>query len=143
MNKWASINWYYKSIYSNNFIPIEEYYNKKTMPKWKKAKSKKKRYNKKKDSIKNYRVYINSKERKEKRIKFFIKYKFKCQLCKKEFLSKNLNLHHHTYERVWKERNSDFAIVCISCHQKIHFKNWKKIRLNEKDLRERFKELVF
>lgn len=142
LSKWASIVAYYKRIFTNKFITVEEYLKEKKDTKSVKARKKNKRSKVKSDSIDKYKKYIKSKERQDKRVKYFIKYRFTCQICKWEFTDKQLSLHHHTYERVWKERSSDFAVVCIKCHQNIHFKNGKKIRLNEKDLRARFAELI-
>jgi len=88
-----------------------------------------------------YKIYIQSKERKDKRIKFINKYKNVCQCCKQEFLNDKLNVHHHTYKRVWEELDSDLTVVCLLCHHDIHFKNNRKVKLNEYELRKRFKEI--
>lgn len=137
-NKWSLLFWYYKSIYSNNYVSIEEYFNKRLI---KKSKKKVKRKQIKEKSISNYKIYINSSKWKKKRLSFIKKYKNKCQCCWWEFLDKDLSLHHHTYQRVWKELDNDLALVCINCHNLIHYKNWKKVKLQEKYLRERFKEI--
>ena len=141
MWKRKSLKVYYKSIYWNNYVSIEKYIKSKPN-KTSKTKLKKKNRRKinKENNIKKYRDYINSKERKEKRIKFFRKFRNKCQCCKQEFLDKNLNLHHHTYDRLWKELDSDLVVVCIQCHHDIHFENSKKVRLQEKILRNRFND---
>ncbi len=43
----------------------------------------------------------------------------KCECCGN---SKQLELHHITYERLTQERAIDMAIVCRNCHQQIHSK---------------------
>ena len=139
-NKWNSLVWYYKIVFSSNFITIEDYFNKCNTSN-KKNKPKKKRYKIKQEKIKKYRDYINSKERKIKRNEFINKYRNKCQCCKNEFLNWDLSLHHHNYDRVWKELESDLTIVCNECHQNIHYINWKKVKLEEKILRKRFIEI--
>ena len=96
---------------------------------------------KKEKSIASYRIYINSPEWKQKRLSYIKTYKNKCQCCKIEFLDKDLSLHHHTYKRVWKELKDDLVLVCVQCHNNIHFNNWKKTPMNEKYLRDRFNEL--
>ncbi len=141
MRKWASVTQYYKIVFSSKFITIEEYLDQKKERKSIKSKKKQWRKKKKNDSIKFYKSYIVSEKWQKKRVEYFIKYKFRCQCCKKDFIDKELCLHHHTYARVWKERPNDLVVVCKWCHHKIHFKNWKKIKLNEKDLRARFSEL--
>lgn len=139
LSKWASVTAYYRSIFTNWFTPIEEYF--KRNRDYRRSKKFKRQKNKS-QKIEKYKKYIKSEERQDKRVKFFIKYRFTCQICKWQFLDTKLSLHHHTYARVWKERDSDFAVVCVKCHQSIHFKNGKKVQLNEKDLRARFLELT-
>ena len=141
MRKWASVTQYYKIVFSSKFITIEEYLNNKKEKKSIKSKKKQARKKNKQDSIEFYRKYIKSEKWQYKRVEYFIKYKFRCQCCKKDFIDSFLCLHHHTYDRVWKEKPSDLVVVCKTCHHNIHFKNWKKVRLQEKLLRERFAEL--
>jgi len=138
VNKWVSVVAYYNKVFSNNFITIEDFLLQKPTTKSKKRIHRKKN---KINKIKNYKNYIKSKEWRIKRNKYFVRCKFLCELCWNEFNGKNLNLHHHTYKRVWRERNKDLAVVCIKCHENIHFKNWIKIKLNENSLRSRFNEL--
>ena len=44
----------------------------------------------------------------------------KCKLCGR---TNKLLLHHRTYNNLWKETEVDFAILCYSCHKKLHIKS--------------------
>lgn len=78
MRKWASLSQYYKSIFSSNFITIEEYVNQKQDRKSIKNKKKARRKQKKEDKIKKYRDYINSTKWKLKRAEFIENCNYKC-----------------------------------------------------------------
>lgn len=127
----------------NKKITIEEFYNKWIANNIKSQKLKNKRKLNKENKIQSYKSYIVSDEWKKKRLSFIKKYKNKCQCCKQEYLDKDLSLHHHTYERVWKELDTDLVLVCVKCHSDIHYNNWKKVRLIEKKLRKRFNEISY
>jgi hypothetical protein len=89
----------------------------------------------------DYKTYITSKQRYRKRKDFFIKANYTCECCLISYKSKNLRLHHNTYARVWKEKLKDLNVVCIICHENIHFEKWIKVKLNKKILRARFNKL--
>lgn len=42
-----------------------------------------------------------------------------CALCPS---TKNLEVHHRTYERIGRERPSDLVVLCASCHRRHHGK---------------------
>jgi len=42
-----------------------------------------------------------------------------CQRCSER---KRLQVHHKTYERLWKERPGDLEVLCTKCHKKEHRK---------------------
>jgi len=42
---------------------------------------------------------------------------FECTVCGSKY---QLQVHHYTYERLWKERKSDLATLCSECHAKEH-----------------------
>jgi len=119
--KWASLSWHHRYIT------------------WIRKKRKKVKVNNKYTNNINYKNYLKSNAWKDKRKYFIIKYKNICQCCKWEFLDKDLNVHHHTYTRIWKELDDDLTLVCLKCHYNIHFRNWKKVKLKEIVLRNSFK----
>ena len=88
----------------------------------------------------NYKQYIKSNERKQKRQKYIIEKWNKCEICFKK--SKHLHLHHRNYDNVWNEKEWDLILLCWICHKKIHFIEnkdlWKiKVWLDSKTLEER------
>lgn len=85
-----------------------------------------------------YRKYLKGEVWLATRKGFIVQHKTKvCELCGS---GEKLRVHHHTYKRVGSEKISDLALVCNSCHARIHFKNGKKINLSF--LRGRFDELT-
>lgn len=40
--------------------------------------------------------------------------KFRCQVCNSK---KNLQAHHRTYARLYKERPEDLTVLCAECHK--------------------------
>lgn len=104
--------------------------------------SKKRKPKKAKQNVKEYRKYILSPERKNKRNEYLKKALNTCECCKLVFKSKDLCLHHHNYKRVWKEKETDLAVVCVLCHKKIHFEDWVKMPLTEKILRARYENII-
>ena len=43
-----------------------------------------------------------------------------CEICKNNFKSENLDLHHRTYKRWGFERQADLSFLCKNCHMKLH-----------------------
>lgn len=69
-----------------------------------------------------YERYISSPEWKKKREKALksahYKGKYWCQDCGWNFKVDQLEVHHLTYERLGKERDTDLIVVCSRCHKK-------------------------
>lgn len=105
------------------------------------VKKKKKRKKKWKSKI-DYKKYIVSFARKKKRLDYIKKALNTCECCKRILESKNLCLHHHCYWRLWKEKPIDLAVVCHTCHEKIHFEDWVKMPLTRKVLKARYDNIT-
>ena len=73
-----------------------------------------------------YRKYLSSKVWKDKRKRIFKERGSKCNRCE---TSANLQLHHKTYKRIYKEKDSDLEILCGTCHQKEHNVFYEKKRV--------------
>lgn len=88
-----------------------------------------------------YSDYMKSKEWKLRRAKFIsLKKHRNCEICCSE---SNLIVHHHTYLRVGCELDQDLALLCNSCHTRLHFAaDGTKYRLKEKILRKRYAEIL-
>lgn len=88
-----------------------------------------------------YSDYMKSKEWKLRREKFIsLKKHRNCEICCSE---SNLIVHHHTYLRVGCELDQDLALLCNSCHTRLHFAaDGTKYRLKEKILRKRYAEIL-
>ena len=61
--------------------------------------------------------YIHSVAWDEMRQKVLRRDGFKCVCCGE---SKNLNVHHTTYENLGAEKMSDLVTLCQKCHEKVH-----------------------
>lgn len=61
--------------------------------------------------------YIHSVAWEETRQKIFRRDGFRCVCCG---ASKNLNVHHITYDNLGAERPSDLVTLCQKCHEKVH-----------------------
>ena len=68
---------------------------------------------------KSYRDYLKSNEWKTIARKVRKRDKYKCVLCNN---ISNLQVHHTTYDNIFKETNhlEDLITVCSNCHKKIH-----------------------
>lgn len=64
-----------------------------------------------------YQEYIKSHWWKALRSRIFKKRGRKCEVCR---ATKCLQLHHLTYERMGRERESDLKILCRDCHKLTH-----------------------
>lgn len=65
----------------------------------------------------NYDRYINSGAWEERKIAYYAKHERKCTGCG---ATEDVDLHHHTYERLGAELDTDLVPVCESCHTTIH-----------------------
>lgn len=81
-----------------------------------KRKCKKNRMNKFKQHKKynSYKEYLLSNEWHKLRIKKFKQVGYSCQICD---ANKNLQIHHRTYKRIFKEELNDLTVLCEDCHQ--------------------------
>lgn len=64
-----------------------------------------------------YQAYLNSNEWQEKRQRIFNRDNFRCVKCG---CSKNLQVHHITYENLGEEKDADLVTLCDKCHNSIH-----------------------
>ena len=67
----------------------------------------------------NYKKYLGSREWKERRAEWMSRNDCDCYCCGKKW-RKGFNLHHRTYERLGKEKDTDMVMVCLPCHDQIH-----------------------
>lgn len=66
-----------------------------------------------------YKDYLKSKEWTEMKIDLIQNRGSKCENCGKKG---NVDVHHLTYERLYKEDPEDLMLLCRSCHSKEHGK---------------------
>jgi len=64
-----------------------------------------------------YKQYLKSEKWQKVRKTLFLERGKKCELC---LSSKNLHIHHLTYERIFNEQLIDLQILCRKCHEKAH-----------------------
>lgn len=88
-----------------------------------------------------YKLYIKSALWRKKRMNFINNVCNTCESCNIKFPTKELCLHHNTYERLWKELDSDLNVVCTNCHHNIHFEDGKKMPLDPVTLNNRFEKI--
>lgn len=69
-----------------------------------------------KDSI-DYKLYLLSEEWRKKREEAFLCYGRLCLVCKAE---NKLHVHHKTYTNLGNELMEDLAVLCESCHDRLH-----------------------
>lgn len=74
-----------------------------------------------------YRLYIQSKEWREKRKIFLSRTAPFCEKCGREF--KRLEVHHKHYRTLGNERHEDVDVLCQRCHRQ---EDEKRIRKREK-----------
>jgi hypothetical protein len=69
----------------------------------------------------SYAEYLRSERWQTRRRRFFAKRRrLACYVCRAE--DKPLDLHHKTYIRVGRERDSDLIMLCRECHKELHAK---------------------
>ena len=64
-----------------------------------------------------YQAYLKSKHWQDIRHKVFQEYGYRCDQCGS---SKNLHIHHITYEHLGEEKISDLVPLCEDCHKRLH-----------------------
>jgi len=79
-----------------------------------------------------YSRYINSPAWKQKRAAALERAQHRCEVCGFSKWSRQLEVHHKTYERFTKEMPDDLMVVCAECH-----KEQDKIRAEESFIRSR------
>lgn len=62
-----------------------------------------------------YRLYLNSPIGRARRRLWIIRGGGRCQHCHRR---RRLTIHHRTYAGLGRERPSDIAVLCWSCHQR-------------------------
>lgn len=78
----------------------------------------------------NYYSYIRSQEWKKKKWEFLArKFFWKCMCCAEKMTAYEVEIHHLRYDNLWRERMNDLVAICRSCHDAIHFDEWKKLEL--------------
>lgn len=74
------------------------------------------------DGTVDYYAYIASKEWRRFRAGWFKRHGRWCRVCTKTF---NVQLHHNTYKRLGRERDTDVEAHCGGCHQNHHEQDGK------------------
>lgn len=64
-----------------------------------------------------YSQYLSSPEWRAKRKLVLERDNYKCQRCA---ATRRLQVHHLTYERIFKERLDDLLTLCQPCHRRLH-----------------------
>lgn len=85
--------------------------------KWHKPKKKKVKYVKPKKKYESYKEYLLSPEWKKIRKRILKRANYKCEICK---VARAYQVHHKTYKRIFKERDTDLIAICGTCHQDKH-----------------------
>lgn len=89
-----------------------------------------------------YEGYLSSRKWKRKKNKKLADADYKCQRCnygEYDFQDMPLDIHHITYERFGNEQMSDLEVLCRSCHEKQHGRQFTKRKYtNDIDLAEPF-----
>ncbi len=67
---------------------------------------------------KKYKQYLKSKEWDKKRKSTLKRDNYTCQKCGSK--SKKLEVHHSTYDRIYKEIPKDLISLCVDCHKREH-----------------------
>ncbi len=68
-----------------------------------------------------YHQYLNSDEWKIKRLEVINKKWCNCEKC---WSDKDIQIHHWTYRRLYKEEIKDLFVLCNNCHYELHKKYW-------------------
>lgn len=74
-----------------------------------------------------YNFYLDSPAWKSKRLAALNLAGHRCQLCNG---TKNLHVHHRTYERIGDEELGDLTVLCKNCHYRFHEKPVKAKKKN-------------
>lgn len=80
-----------------------------------------------------YSEYLQTKHWKDTRKRALHKAQYKCQLCSS---TKNLEVHHNTYENRGNEKDEDLIVLCHDCHNNYHNPNNSSNKLDYQMLQE-------
>ena len=80
---------------------------------------------------KQYSEYLKSVEWAQIKIDLYTLRGKKCELCES---TKNIAIHHRTYDRIFNEEPADLIILCGKCHFKIHKKELLKKKKNNNEV---------
>lgn len=64
-----------------------------------------------------YKAYLKSPHWQAIRKRLYRAYEYKCAMCGS---SRNLNVHHITYENLGEEKDEDLTVLCQRCHETLH-----------------------
>ncbi len=67
--------------------------------------------------VTSYKDYLQTKHWRIKKDQYKKEYECKCCMCES---TKNLNLHHMTYENIGHENLNDLCYLCKDCHNALH-----------------------
>jgi len=72
------------------------------------------------DKQKEYKQYLKSPQWKKKRLEIIMRDNFTCRKCGIGVTPSMAEVHHLTYQRIFKELPSDLITLCRNCHMKEH-----------------------
>jgi len=67
-----------------------------------------------------YRKYLKSPQWKSIRTFIITSRQYTCEKCLNKFSENQLQVHHLTYKRIFKEDMMDLLLVCEPCHKSLH-----------------------
>src|SRR3990167_3484144 len=70
-----------------------------------------------KKTYSSYKEYLGSFEWQKIRKRILKRANYKCEICK---VQKAYQVHHKTYKRIFREKDSDLIAICGVCHQDKH-----------------------
>ena len=84
-----------------------------------------------------YREYLNSPEWANVRFRIIVRAGYTCEGCERD--NRTLEVHHLTYLRLGRERDSDLLALCKTCHKRADtlrpiFRGWLRVRYGMKYL---------
>ncbi len=85
---------------------------------------KKKSYKSKTEFFKEYNKYLKSNDWKMRKKEFIRMADYKCETCEEE--DKILHVHHLHYRSLGNESFEDVLVLCISCHERLHGRKFRR-----------------
>lgn len=74
-----------------------------------------------------YEEYIRSPEWEQRKVRYYSSHEKRCAACGS---TERIHLHHHTYERLRHELDSDLIPLCSTCHRLVHRFHSRQRRLD-------------